>query len=618
MAGSILQDTLIYLGSALVFVPIAKKLGIGSVLGYILAGIAIGPFVLGFVGKEGEDVMHTAEFGVVMMLFLIGLELNPQAFWKMRRTITGLGGLQVLGTIGLLFPVFLFGMAFSWQASLTLAMAFAMSSTAIVLQTLKEKGWDRTASGRASFAILLFQDIAVIPILAILPLLGRQPVAVNNHSSGGVAAWLSAHPSLAIALAVAFVFIISRFLIGPFLRIIARTHMRELFTASALFFVTGVAWIMQYAGLSAALGAFMAGVLLANSEYRHELESDIEPFKGLLLGVFFTAVGSTINFHAITAQPVTFAVAVPLILLLKAVVLFFCGRFFGVRGEQGWLLAILLSQIGEFAFVLLASAVPLGILDKAQGDVFMAVITCTMIVSPVLLFLHEKFLSQRFLHPEPDPEYAVNPDEHQHVIIAGFGHFGSTLGRFLRANGVEATILDNDSDRVTLLRKMGFTVHYGDATRLELLEAAGAGKAHILVSAIDSPEKNLALQETVHKHFPHLEIYMRARNRMDAYEFIDRGVNHIYRESTHASLEMGIDVLGALGHRKYTVRRKASEFIKRDEGALFRLARTRHDKETYISSVREEIEAQEELLKADSQFREDRPDNAWDKNLLRG
>jgi CPA2 family monovalent cation:H+ antiporter-2 len=248
----------------------------------------------------------------------------------------------------------------------------------------------------------------------------------------------------------------------------------------------------------------------------------------------------------------------------------------------------------------------------------MAVITCTMIVSPVLLFLHEKFLSQRFRHPEPEPEYAVNPDEHQRVIIAGFGHFGSTLGRFLRANGVEATILDNDSDRVSLLRKMGFTVHYGDATRLELLEAAGANKAHILVSAIDSPEKNLALQETVNKHFPHLEIYMRARNRMDAYEFIDRGVNHIYRESTHASLEMGIDVLGALGHRKYTVRRKASEFIKRDEAALFRLARTRHDKDTYISSVREEIEAQEELLKADSQFREDRPDNAWDKNLLRG
>jgi len=619
MAGNVLQDALIYLGTAVVFVPIAKRLGIGSVLGYIIGGIMVGPFLLGLIGTEGEDVMHVAEFGVVMMLFLIGLELNPASFWRMRGTILGMGLMQVAGTALLFFPVLYFGFHLGVNAALALSLTFSMSSTAIVLQTLKEKNLDRTSSGRASFAVLLFQDIAVIPVLAVLPLLAVSKATTTvPEGPASTLPFLDQYPSLGVAAAVIFVFLLSRFLVNPLLGIIARTHMRELFTASALFLVAGVAWLMQFAGISAALGAFMAGVLLANSEYRHELESDILPFKGILLGIFFTAVGSTINFDLIAVNPISFMLTVMGFMMLKAGMLGIIGRIFKLGTEQNFQFALLLSQIGEFGFVLLGSAMALGITDKHTTAYFMAVITASMILSPLLLFIHEKILSRLFVEQEvSEPEYDVQPDEHNRVIIAGFGHFGSTIGRFLRANGVSATILDNDSDRVNLLRKMGFKVFYGDATRFDLLESAGAMHAEILISAIDSPEKNLALCEMVQHHFPHLKIFMRAENRVDAYEFIDKGLTHIYRESFHASIELGIDALSELGLRKYTLRRKAADFIRHDEAALKRLATERHNKESYINSIRGEIAMQERLLSEDKLFTEDRPDNAWDKNLLR-
>jgi monovalent cation:H+ antiporter-2, CPA2 family len=618
MAGTILQNALIFLGAALVFVPLAKKLGVGSVLGYILGGIIIGPFVLQLVGHEGEDVMHAAEFGVVMMLFIIGLELNPQSFWRMKKTIVGMGGLQMLATAVILLPLLHWVLAVPWNASLALALSFAMSSTAIVLQTLKEKNLNKTQAGQSSFAVLLFQDIAVIPVLAVFPLLAGAKDA--SDIAEATPDLLSRYPTLTIGLAVLGVYLVSRFLISPFLHYISRVHMRELFTASALFLVIGVAWVMEQVGVSAALGAFMAGVLLANSEFRHELESDIEPFKGLLLGLFFTAVGSTINFHLIAENPGRILLAVALIMAVKGLVLFLLGKIFKLISDQNLLFTLLLCQVGEFAFVLLGSAMQLELFDKSTLDFFMAVITISMVFSTVLLFLNERFFARYFgVKVQDGASYEVNPEETKKVIIAGFGHFGSTIGRFLRANGVNATILDNDSDRVILLRKMGFKVYFGDATRVDLLEAAGAASAGIMISAIDSPERNLELAETVKKHFPHLKLFMRARNRVDAYEFLEMGVEQVYRESLHASVNLGVDVLAELGLRKYTLHRKASDFIRADNAALRKLAAERHNKEGYISSVRAEIEMQEKLLNEDRQFTDQKTDSAWDKSpLIRG
>ncbi len=620
MAGNFLQDALIYLGAGIVCVPIAKRLGIGSVLGYLIGGIVVGPYVLGLVGKEGLKVMHASEFGVVMMLFLIGLELNPQAFWRMRRVILGMGGLQMALTALLLLPVLWQVFDLPLHTAIGVSLAFAMSSTAIVLQTLKEKSLDKTNAGRSAFAVLLFQDVAVIPLLALLPLLaGVGPVVdAGEGSVPPMFGILQDYPTLLLILAVGFVYVLSRFLVGPLLHIIAKSHTQELFTATALFVVIGVSWLMEKAGISAALGAFMAGVLLANSEFRHELEVNIVPFKGILLGIFFTAVGATINFTVILGNPLRIVAAVLLVMSVKALVLAVLARLWGLKNDQNVLFALLLSQVGEFAFVLLAAAWQTNLIDVTNLDFFKAVVTLSMLVSPVLLYVNERYIDPYFGVKESDAQAAPADamEEKHEVILTGFGHFGSTLGRFLRANGVEATILDHDSDRVQLLRKMGFKVFYGDGTRLDLLESAGAHKARILISAIDVPEKNLELAELVKKHFPHLEFYVRAQNRYDAYELIDKGIAHVYRESLYTSVFMGADVLNALGHRKYTMFRKALEFIRYDEKSLHRLAKLRHHQETYIAQAREEIEVQERLLKQDARFADLRSDHAWDKTPL--
>jgi CPA2 family monovalent cation:H+ antiporter-2 len=608
-----LQNAMIFLGAALVCVPISKKLGIGSVLGYLAAGIVIGPYVLGFISQEGEDIMHAAEFGVVMMLFLIGLELNPQSFWNMRKSILGMGLSQVLITSLLVFVLFFTVFSFSATAALAISLSMAMSSTAIALQTLKEKGLSGTQAGRSSFAVLLLQDIAVIPILAILPLLAPAGHSEAASHQNFITNLPTHYATLVIIAAVGLIFLFGRYLVNPLLRFVAKLHIRELFTASALFIVVGVAWLMEQVGLSAALGSFMAGVLLANSEFRHELESDIEPFKGLLLGLFFTAVGSTINFSLIIASPGRITALVLSIMAIKAIVLWAIGRVFRMRFDQNLLFSLLLSQVGEFAFVLLASSRQMGLLDRSESDVLMAVVTISMILSPLLLFLNEKLVAPRIGTKESLPQQEADTiDEHQGVIIAGFGHFGSTVGRFLRANGVKATILDNDSDRVDLLRRMGFKVFYGDATRVDLLESAGAAKASLLISAIDDPERNLQLAEVVHKHFPRLQIFMRAKNRYDAYELIDKGISQIYRESLHSSVYLGVDVLHALGYRRYTATRKAMDFIRYDQRALEKLSKSRHEKDSYIASVRSEIEMQEKLLSQDALFSDNRADTAWD------
>jgi CPA2 family monovalent cation:H+ antiporter-2 len=620
MPGSFLQQALVFLTAAVVCVPLAKRLGMGSVLGFLLAGMLIGPYALGFVGAEGKDIMHGAEFGVVMMLFLIGLELDPREFWKMRRSIVGLGLGQMALSAILLGAVAHLALGWSHTVSLAAALALSMSSTAIVLQTLKERGESRSTTGQAAFSVLLFQDISVIPILALLPLLGYSAAGSAAEAGGhnllaDLPAW--ARP-LCVLGAVALIYLLGRFVVSPFLRLMARTRLREMFVASALLLVVGVTYLMELVGLSPALGTFLAGVVLANSEFRHELESDLEPFKGLLLGLFFIGVGASINFARIAADPVLVLGLAAIVLAVKGAVLYAVGRFSKMRSDNNLLFSFLLSQVGEFAFVLLTFSNQLRILDADTTDLLMAVTAVTMTVTPLLLLLNERVIDPRFGTRERADEKPADAIDEQHpVIIAGFGHFGSTIGRFLRANGVKTTILDYDPDRVDLLRKMGFKVYYGDATRLDLLHAAGAADARLLIAAIDDPGRNYELIRTVRKHFPALRVLARARNRFDAYELIDMGVENIYRETLYTAVHLAVDVLAQLGFRRYTAARKGQEFIQYDEAALQKLAVFRHDLKTYILNTRQEIELQERLLSEDLHQNMTAPDTAWDTEALR-
>jgi monovalent cation:H+ antiporter-2, CPA2 family len=615
-----LTQALIYLGAAVVCVPFAKKLGMGSVLGYLLAGMLIGPFVFGFIGKEGEDIMHFAEFGVVMMLFLIGLELEPLQFWKMRKSIIGMGSVQMVFTSVLIF-IMMIAAGLSLQISIAIALAFAMSSTAIVLQTIREKGLAQTASGQASFSVLLFQDIMVIPVLAFLPLLAVKGLSESRNVAssviGHMPGWMQ---GLSFFAAVAVIVIGGRYLFVPLLRVVAKTGLRELFTASSLLLVVAVALLMEVIGLSPALGTFLAGVVLANSEYRHELESDLDPFKGLLLGLFFIGVGASINFSLIGSRPLLISSLVLGVMIIKFAVLYATGRFFKVASDQNLLFSFALSQVGEFAFVLLAFSNQLNIINRELMDIMMAVTAITMTITPLLLLINERIIDPRFgvkERYEKDKKSTEEIEEHQQVIIAGFGHFGSTIGRFLRANGVESIILDHDSDRVALLRKMGFRVYYGDATRLDLLKSAGADNAKILIAAIDSPEVNQELISTVQKNFPNLQIMARAKSRMDAYELIDMGLKDIYRESLHTSVKLAVDVLGKLGQRSYTATRQGQKFMQYDEEALREMAEHRHDMKEYVIKARETFKLQEELLAKDLSQETGENDHSWDSETIR-
>jgi CPA2 family monovalent cation:H+ antiporter-2 len=615
-----LTQALIYLGAAVVCVPLAKRLGMGSVLGYLLAGMLIGPFVLGLIGKEGEDMMHFAEFGVVMMLFIIGLELEPSQFWKMRKSIIGMGSVQMVFTSVLIFLMMMV-MGLPVHISLAIALAFAMSSTAIVLQTIREKGLSQTAAGQASFSVLLFQDIMVIPVLAFLPLMAVKGLTGSRNIAssviGQLPGWMQ---GLSFFAAVALIVLGGRYLFVPLLRVVARTGLRELFTASSLLLVVAVALLMEVIGLSPALGTFLAGVVLANSEYRHELESDLDPFKGLLLGLFFIAVGASINFNLIGSKPLLISSMVLGVMIIKFTVLYVTGRFFKVASDQNLLFSFALSQVGEFAFVLLAFSNQLNIIDRKLMDIMMAVTAISMTITPLLLLINEKIIDPRFgVKENSDRENKITEEieEHHQVIIAGFGHFGSTIGRFLRANRVESIILDHDSDRVALLRKMGFMVYYGDATRLDLLKSAGADNAKILIAAIDSPEVNQKLISTVQKNFPNLQIMARAKSRMDAYELIDMGLKDIYRESLHTSVKLAVDVLGKLGQRSYTATRQGQKFLQYDDDALREMAEHRHDMKQYVIKARETFKLQEELLAKDLSNEVRENDHSWDSETIR-
>ncbi len=618
MTGGFLFEAVVFLSAAILCVPLAKRFGLSSVLGYLMAGILIGPYILGFVGEEGEDIMHFAEFGVVMMLFLIGLEIEPKNFWKMRKTIVGMGGLQVSLTMLLVFVAFNF-FGFNWQSALSIAMALSLSSTAIVLQTLKERGLMNTSYGSSAFSVLLFQDIIVIPMLAIVPLLSSK-VVVDDHGDAHVSLLENlplGFQTLMVLMSVGIVIAAGRYFFVPMLRLVARTRLRELFSASALLIVIAIAYLMELVGLSPALGAFLGGVVLANSEFKHELESNLEPFKGLLLGLFFIAVGASINFGVIQENPATVAGVVLGIMALKSIVLFLVGSVFQMQVDQKLLLSIGLAQVGEFAFVLFSFTFQLGILDRQELDLLLVVTAISMTLSPIFGIVNERLVLPRVGTKESEEKPMDAIDEKNKVIIVGFGHFGSTVGRFLRANGVEATILDHDSNRVDLLRKMGFKVYYGDATREDLLESAGAAEADILISAVDDADTTYELVEIVQKKYPNLKLLIRAKSRVDAYDLLDLGEQNIYRESIDSSIRLAGDVLHMLGYRRYTIHRLAQNFFKYDEESMRRLARERMDSDEYIFRAKEEISQQEAALEEDLKRGDIMEDNSWDSERMR-
>ncbi|MBS0026078.1 monovalent cation:proton antiporter-2 (CPA2) family protein [Chitinophaga sp. 22321] len=615
---SLLFQSMVYLAAAIVFVPIAKKMGLGAVLGYLIAGIIIGPSLLGFIGREGEDIMHFAEFGVVMMLFLIGIELEPALLWRLRASILGLGGLQViLSSAAIAGIALLIGQPLN--TSLALGMILSLSSTAIVLQTLNEKGWMGTAAGQSAFSVLLFQDIAVIPMLAIFPLLAGNAApdtAAHTHSlRDNLPGW---GQTLVVLGAVAVIIIAGRYLVRPLMRIIARTRVRELFTATALLMVVAIAVLMNLVGLSSALGAFLGGVVLANSEYRHELESDIEPFKGLLLGLFFIAVGASIDFRLIFAQPWLILGLVLGIMTLKGIVLLLLGKIFKLNTDQNLLFAFALADIGEFAFVLLSFTSQTHLMSDEMTAMMTAVVAISMALTPLIMLLYEKVIQPYFTRSEVSTEREADQiNEKNQVIIAGFGRFGSMTGRFLRANGIHATILDLDSDRVDALHNLGIKVYYGDASRYDLLAAAGAADAKMLIIATDHPEQTRDIVKMAQRYFPHLQLLVRAENNEDTFELMDLGVLHIYRETVDTSLRVGVDALRMLGQRAYHSERAARTFFRQDERTLKGLSALRDDKKQYINSMKERIEEMEKLISSDRVKTWLDEGQGWDPETLR-
>lgn len=603
MSGSFLLQAIVFLAGAVICVPLAKKLGLSSVIGYLFAGMLIGPYILGFVGHEGEDIMEFAEFGVVMMLFLIGLEIEPRSFWKMRKTILGLGMTQVFGTILLTYLV-CYALGLDWKISLTIAMAVSLSSTAITLQTNKEKGLMNTTYGASSFSILLFQDIIVIVMLGALPLLSNVSATLPEEGTGTTHVNLLNNlpltlQAVGIFTSIVLIVLAGRYVIVPVLRLVARSGVRELLVASALLIVVAISYLMELVGLSPALGAFLGGVVLATSEFKHELESTLDPIKGLLLGLFFMAVGASINFIVIGEQPLLITSLVLGVIALKAFVLFVVGWIFKLKIDQRLLLTVGLAQIGEFAFVVLSFAFQLNIFTREQQDILLVVTALTMTLTPIIWILNERLVLPRIGTKEAEKRPMDHIEKQHKVLLLGFGHFGSTIGRFLRAHGIQTTVIDSNSNRVDFLREMGFEVYYGDVSRIDLLEAAGIASADFLISAIDEPDVNIALMKNLKEKYPKLKLMVRAKNRYDAYEFHNMGIEHIYRESFETSVRLASDVLYFMGFDKTATEEQAQKFIKLDAESFSRLAASSNNKKDYIFKARQEIAMQEKLMEDD-------------------
>jgi glutathione-regulated potassium-efflux system ancillary protein KefC/glutathione-regulated potassium-efflux system protein KefB len=584
---SLLAQIAIFLAAAVIAIPIFRYFKLGSVLGYLAAGIIIGPAGLGLISRI-DTTLHVAEFGIVLLMFVIGLELQPSRLWVMRKPIFGLGLAQVLVTTAGIGSAAYFGFEQSKASALIIGFGLSMSSTALVLQLLAERGQLNSQYGRSAFSILLFQDIAVLPALALLPLLG-----VASARTAGPGGWLV----LKFIAVLATVIIGGRYVLRPMLRIVAATRVAEAFTAAGLLVVIGTALLVGQVGLSLSLGAFLAGVLLADSEFRHELEADIEPFKGLLLGLFFITVGMSANLALVREKPLTIASLILGFMLVKVAALRAIGRLSGLSTPASRGLAFSLPSGGEFAFVLFGLSATLGIMDTEIAELLVLVVTGSMILSPLLLVLHDALFKKK----EGDGRPFDTPVElHPKVIIAGFGRFGQIVGRILRAKKIAFTALEANQTQVDFLRRFGNEVFYGDASRLELLRAAHAENAEILVLAIDDVEASVKAAELIRKHFPHLKIFARARNRQHAFRLMDLDVRYTIRETLVSSLEMSEKVLEALGLSKSKAIETVRQFRAHDEATMAKQQAVKDDEKKFMETVRESSEQLLHLFETDA------------------
>ncbi|MGL5008222.1 MAG: glutathione-regulated potassium-efflux system protein KefB [Plesiomonas sp.] len=569
-----MHDVILFLAAAVIAVPLARKAGIGAVLGYLLAGMAIGPWGLKLI-SDVDAVLHFSELGVVLLLFIIGLELNPGKLWQMRRPIFGLGSLQVMLTAGLLM-LLLLKLGFNWQSALISGLGLAMSSTAMGLQLMREYGMTRNEGGQSGFAILLFQDMAVVPVLALIPLLTAGAAETTDWSV------------IAIRVGgVALLLLGGKFLLRPLFRLIANTGVREVFTATALLVVLGTAFLMQAIGLSMALGTFIAGVLLAESEYRHELEIAIEPFKGLLLGLFFISVGMAVNLGILLTDPLWVALIVIALVSIKAGVLFFVSSLFKLRRTSRLQLSVVLSQGGEFAFVLFSAAAASQVINQNQLALLLVSVSLSMMTTPLLMKLIDHWLSVQLNSQQQSEEQQHVEDDEPQVIIVGFGRFGQIVGRLLYANKVRVTVLERDPNQVSFLRRYGYKVYYGDATQLELLRAAGAEKAESIVIASDNAEENMQIVHLCQQHFPQLQILARARGRVEAHALLSAGVTLFSRETFSSALELGKKALVSTGMHPHRAFRAQQHFKRLDMHMLRELMPEHQADVTEISRVKE-------------------------------
>ena len=607
-----LLKLVIFLAAAVIAVPLAKKFKLGSVLGYLIAGIVIGPFCLALIDNI-EEVMHFTEFGVVMMLFLVGLELKPSLLWEMRTPILGMGGLQVIFTCAAIVLAFQFFLP--WQQAVAIGLILSLSSTAIVLQTLREKGQMNTPPGRSVFSVLLFQDMAVIPMLALLPLLATMDMHADAHHGAAffdittLPAWLR---FLVVILAIAFIYVLGKYGSRPIFRAIAATRVREVFVAAALVLVIGISLLMIAVGLSPALGTFIAGVVLADSEYRHELESDIEPFKGLLLGIFFISIGASLNFSLISEQFQLIGGLAVAFIMIKCLVLYGVSRIFKMPGGDRWLFSLALAQGGEFAFVLFQFAKSNGVLPQPITETIISVVAISMFLAPLLFMFHDKVIAPRLKEAEEERPADEIESNGRKVILAGFGRLGTDIGRLLISAGIKPVILDYNEANVTTLRHFGFEVYYGDASRLDLLEAAGVAEAELIIITLGNHKKSKELVELMKKHYPHIKIAVNAMNRTAVYEFMDLDVKTMRRETFGSALALGQDALELLGFDPYEAYKIKRLFRKKDKDTMPELYRIhREDTEKYVSMYQEHNQNLAELMKQDEEIDMHELDKAW-------
>ena len=583
----LLEQIAIFLLTAVLIVPIFQRLKLGAVLGYLAAGMLIGPWGLGVIGAV-ESTLEFSEFGVVLLLFLIGLELEPRRLWTLRNSVFGLGGAQVTAT-GIVVALITFAVGFNWQAALIIGLGCAMSSTALVMSFLTERKQLLTRHGRESFAILLFQDLAVIPLLALLPLLAP----VTGHSEGQ---WLGVAKGVVV---IAVLIAGSRLVIRPLLKFIAHNRSQEVFTAAALLLVVGTALIMEKIGLSMSLGAFLAGVLLADSEFRHELEADIEPFKGLLLGLFFMAVGMSANLTLLWNSPLTlFGLALGM-MLIKFTVMYAISRVTGTPNNTAQSLAVALAQGGEFAFVLFAAATSLGIFDMHTSQLLIMAVTISMLLAPMAMITHER-ISTRWLERKSTPEYDVIDGPGNPVIIAGFGRVGQVVSRVLRMCGIPFTALEVNYQQVDFVRRFGSKIYFGDATRLDLLLAAKTAEAKLFVLAIDDVAASLKTATLVRQHFPDLPIVARARNRSHYFQLRDLGVKMIYRETFLSSIAIAQQALMNMGFAASAATRAVALFSKHDEELIDVQHAVHSDEAQLIQNAQQATEQLKSLFEADT------------------